>query len=316
MYNEMARTIADNAGINLTVEEKTRLTSARRVNPEAYDAYLKGNYHWKKLTPEELDIAMSYFQLALEKDPYYAPAYSGISFVWMARATATAAAAMPHDAAPKAREAALRSLELDNTLAEPHFSLATVATWYEWNWEKAEQEWLKALEINPNHADSHVFYGLFLTAMGRLKEAREQMKQALKLDPLNFMYLSYYGIAFERSRMFDESITQYQKGLDFAPNFIDALAGLRNCYHYKGMYEESLAVSKKYFAVRGEHKLIEVLERGNMSGGYSEAMRRAADLMAERSNPAFAMRIATLYTFASENKKALDWLEKAFQERL
>lgn len=158
MYNEMARAIADHAGINLTSEEKTRLSTARQVDPEAYDAFLKGNYHWKRLTPEELDIAMSYFELALEKDPSYAPAHSGIAFVWMARATATAAAAMPHDAAPKAKEAALRSLELDNTLAEPHFSLAAVATWYEWDWEKAEREWSKVLELNPNHADSHVFY--------------------------------------------------------------------------------------------------------------------------------------------------------------
>jgi TolB-like protein len=168
MYGEVARAIALETGVNLTAEETIRLTSARQVNPEAYDAYLKGSYHWKKLTPADLDAAQRYFELALEKDSSYAPAYSGISFVWMARATATAAAVMPHEAAPKARETAIRSLELDSTLAEPYFALAAVATWYEWDWDKAEQEFRKALELNPNHVDSHVFYGLFLTAMLRL----------------------------------------------------------------------------------------------------------------------------------------------------
>jgi TolB-like protein/Tfp pilus assembly protein PilF/predicted Ser/Thr protein kinase len=316
MYGEMVRAIAHETRVNLTSEETTRLTSARQVNPEAYDAYLKGSYHWKKLTPADLDAAQRYFELALEKDPSYAPAYSGISFVWMARATATAAAAMPHEAAPKARETAIRSLELDSTLAEPHFALATVATWYEWNWEKAEQEFRRALELNPNHADSHVFYGLFLSAMGRLSEARAQMEQALALDPLNFMYLSYYGISLERSRMLDEAIVQYQKGIDLAPDFIDAISGLMHCYHQKGMYREALEAARRLFVIRGEHEVLEALERGNADGGYTEAMRRAAEALAARSNPAYAMRIATLYTFADEKERALDWLEKAYEERL
>jgi serine/threonine-protein kinase len=206
MYNEMARAIASEIRVKLTAEETTRLTNARQVNPEAYEAYLKGSYHWKKLTPTDLDTAQRYFELALAKDPSYAPAYSGISFVWMARATATAAVALPHEAAPKAREAAIRSLELDSTSAEPHFALAGIATWYEWDWDKAEREFRLALELNPNFADAHVFYGLFLTAMGRLSESRVQIELALELDPLNFMYQTYLGKALERSRRFDEAI--------------------------------------------------------------------------------------------------------------
>jgi len=316
MYVEMARAIARETRVDLTTEETTRLSSARQVNPEAYDAYLKGSYHWKKLTPADIDTAQRYFELALEKDPTYAPAYSGISFIWMARATATAAAAMPHQAAPKAREMAIRSVELDSTLAEPHFALATVATWYEWDWEKAEQEFRLALDLNPNHADSHVFYGLFLTAMGRLSEARAQMEQALELDPLNFMYLSYYGVSLERSRMFDEAIVQYQKGIDLAPEFIDAISGLMHCYPQKGMYQEALEAAQRLFVIRGEHEVLQALERGNKDGGYVEAMRQAAVALAARSNPAYALRIATLYTFAGEKERALDWLENAYEERL
>jgi len=316
LYGEMARAIARETRVDLTADETKRLSNARQVNPEAYDAYLKGSYHWKKLTPADLDAAQRYFELALEKDSSYAPAYSGISFVWMARATATAAAAMPHEAAPKAGEMAIRSLELDSTLAEPHFALATVATWYEWDWQKAEQEFRRALELNPNHADSHVFYGLFLTAMGRLSDARSQMEQALALDPLNFMYLSYYGVSLERSRMFDEAIVQYQKGIDLAPDFIDAISGLMHCYHQKGMNREALEAAKRLFVIRGEHEVLGALEQGNADGGYTEAMRRAAEALAARANPAYAMRIATLYTFADEKERALDWLEKAYEERL
>jgi len=316
MYGDMARAIADKIQVKLTPKEETRLASALQVNPEAYEAYLKGSYYWKRLTPADLDTAQRYFELALAKDPSYAPAYSGISFGWMARATATAAVALPHEAAPKAREAAIRSLELDSTLAEPYFALAGISTWYEWDWDKAEREFQRAIELNPNFADAHVFYGLFLTAMGRLSESRLQIEQALELDPLNFMYQTYLGKALERSRRFDEAIAQYHKGLALEPNFIDALSGLRNSYHQKGMYEEALVAARRLFIARGEHDVVEAMERGNVDGGYSEAMRLAAESLAARSNLAHALRIATLYTYAGEKERALEWLEKAYQERL
>jgi len=252
----------------------------------------------------------------LEKDPSYAPAYSGIAFVWMARGTSTSAAAMPHEAAPKAREVAIKSVELDSTLAEPHFALAVIATWYEWDWDKAEREFRLALEINPNFVDAHVFYGLFLTAVARLDEARAQLERAVELDPLSFMYQTYLGKVLERLRRFDDAIEKYQKGLELEPNFIDALSGLRNAYHYKEMYDEAFTAAKRLFIIRGEDDVALALEHGNVEGGYREAMRQAADAMAAHSNLHHALRIATLYTYAGEKERALDWMEKAYQERL
>jgi tetratricopeptide (TPR) repeat protein len=254
--------------------------------------------------------------LALEKDATYAPAYSGISLVWLARATATAAAALPHEAVPKARAAANRSLELDSTLAEPHFALAGIAGWYEWDWDTAEREFRLALELNPNFADGQVFYGLFLTAMGRLNEARAHIQKGLDLDPHNFMYQTYLGIVFERSRRFDEAIVHYQKALAMEPTFRDALGCLKSSYHQKGMYPESLDVARDLFTVRGELDVVEALERGWSRGGYREAMNEAAEALISQSNPANAMRIAELLTYAGDTERALDWLETAYLERL
>jgi len=316
VQSEVAREVAKALALELLPGEEARLSSARRVNPEAYEAYLQGSYHWKKLTPASLDTAERYFELALEKDETYAPAYSGISFVWMARATATAAAALPHEAAPKALAAANKSLELDSTLAEPHFALAAIATWYEWDWNTAEREFHLALDLNPNFADGHVFYGLFLTAMGRLKEARAQIQIGVVLDTHNFMYQTYLGIAFERSRRFDEAIVHYQKALAMEPTFRDALSALRSSYHQKGMYEESFEAARTLHVARGEYDVEDALVRGNLDGGYQEAMRQAAEALMARSNSANAMRIAALLTYAGDKDRALEWLETAYRERL
>jgi TolB-like protein/Tfp pilus assembly protein PilF len=316
MYGEMARAIADISNVQLTEEETARLSIVRQVDPEAYDAYLKGSHHWKKLTPEEIDTAQKYFELALEKDPSFARAYGSISFIWMARATSEAAAAMPHEAAPKAKEAAARSLELDSTQAEPHFALASIATWYDWNWETAEREFRLAIKYNPNFAESYVFYGLFLTAMNRCEEAIENMERALELDPHNFMYHTYLGTAMLRGRQYDRAISQFQKGLELEPNFLDALGGLWSCYHKKEMYEDALIIAKRHFMARGEQDVAEALERGMRERGYQAAMRSAADVLAGYANDIYALRIATLYTYAEEKDLALEWIEKGYQVRL
>ena len=316
LQSEVAQRVAEALALELLPGEEARLSSARRVNPEAYEAYLQGSYYSKKLTPASLDTAERYFELALEKDETYAPAYSGISFVWMARATATAAAALPHEATAKARAAAKKSLELDSTLPEAHFARAAIAGWYEWDWSTAEREFHIALDLNPNFADGHVFYGLYLTAMGRLKEARAQIQKGVDLDPHNFMYQTYLGIAFERSRRFDEAIVHYQKALAMEPTFRDALSALRSSYHQKGMYEESLEAARTLHVARGEHDVEDALVRGSLDGGYQEAMRKAAEALMARSNPANAMRIAALLTYAGDKDGALEWLEIAYRERL
>jgi TolB-like protein/Tfp pilus assembly protein PilF len=313
MYSEMARSIADKTRVKLTAEETKRLTKARQVNPEAYEAYLKGQFHWNKFTAKDLETALQYFELALEKDPDYAPAYAGIASVWGSR---TYFGMLASEVLPKSKAALDKCIELDSTLPEAHYMLAGMATWFDFDWDRAEREFLLTLELNPNYAKARVFYGLFLTGMGRFEEARAQMQHGLELDPLNSMYQSYLGIAFLRARRYDEAIAQFQKGLALDPDFGDALSSLRSCYHQKGMYQEALETLRKLYATRGDLDLLEALNRGNEEGGYKEAMRQAAEALAARSNRAYSMGIATLYTFAGEKDRALDWLEIAFQERM
>jgi TolB-like protein/Flp pilus assembly protein TadD len=313
LYGEMARAIAETTKVDLTADETTRLADARQVDPEAYEAYLKGEFHWHKFTKEDLETSRRYYELALQKDPRFAPAYAGIASYWGAM---TYFGMLSSEVMPKSKEALDRCLELDSTSPEARSMLAGNAVWFEFDWDKAEKEYLLTFELNPHDAEARVFYGLFLTGMGRFEEAKAQMRIGIDLDPLNAMYQSYLGLAFLRGREFDEAIAQFQKGLALQPDFADALGGLRQCYHQKGMYQEALDVSRRLYAATGARDLLEALDRGNEAGGYREAMRQAAEALAARSNRAYAMDIATLYVYAGEKEKALDWLEIASVEKI
>jgi TolB-like protein/Tfp pilus assembly protein PilF len=313
LQGEVARAIARKVQVVLTPEEAKRLAGARMVNPGAYEAYLKGQFHWHKLTPQDLDAALRYFELALKEDPDYALPYAGISIVWAAR---TYMGVSTREALPKMREAATRCIELDGTLPQGHHRLASIATWFEWDWAGAEPEWRRALELDPNYADARVFFGLFLTAMGRHDEARAQIERGLELDPLSPMFQTYLGIALFRARRFDEAIAQFRKGQSLDPHFADAHGGLWHALHQEGVYEEALAEAKEFYATIGDPEAAEALARGDAEAGYPRAMSMAAETLVARSNLAYSLRIARLYSYGGEKDRALEWLEKAYEERV
>jgi tetratricopeptide (TPR) repeat protein len=313
LYGEMARAIADKTQVKLTTEESSRITKIRQVNPEAHEAYLKGQFHWDKFTEKDLEAARQYYELALEKDPNYAPAYAGIAGYWGAMSYY---GMLTSEIMPKRMAALEKCLELDNMLPEAHSELASTAAWFEFDWDKAEKEFLLTLDLNPSDAGTRVFYGLFLTGMGRFEEAEEQITIGLELDPLNAMYQGYLGNALLRARQVDQAIAQYKKSLALQPDFADSLSGLLACYHKEGMYKEALEVARKFFIARDFGDLLEAFNRGNKEGGYKQAMRQAAEVWATQSNRAYSMRIATLYIYAGEEDRALDWLEIAYRERI
>ena len=247
LQGEIATAIAREIKVKLTPQEQTRLASARQVNPEAYEAYIKGMFHLYRVTPQDLEIAMNYFQRALEKDPNYALGYAGIARVWTSRQQM--GFVPPHEAGPRAKAATAKALELDSTLAEGHHRVAVVRGWTDWDWEGAEAEFRRALEINPNYAQARAVYSHLLMIMRRPEEAMAQIERALELDPHNPKYQAFYGADLELLRRYDDAIAQLRKAHGTEPHVHGY--SLWVAFHQKRMYEEAVAEAKKYFAVDG-----------------------------------------------------------------
>jgi len=313
LQNEMVSAITREVKVQLTPQEETRLASARQVNPEAYDAYLKGVFQWRKLSRQGLDSALQYFALALEKDPEYALAYAGIAHVW--GGLKQQGFTSYDEATPKQKAAALKALELDSTLAEVHYTLAGINTWTDWDWLGAEREFRRAIELNPNYPEARIYYSHFLNIMKRPKEAMEQAKRALELDPLNTLFQGLYGMDLMYARRYDDAITLLRDTLKTSPNDAIALSTLRSAYHMRHVYNEALEIWKASYAAKGDHEAEEALALGFKEAGYQGALQRVAETLVARSRTTYVTpwQIATLYTRAGKNHEALEWLEKAYQ---
>lgn len=313
LQSEIAQAIAREIQVTVTTEGTRRLARARRVDSEAHEAYLKGRFHWYRLSRENLDMALDYFQLALEKDPSYALAHAGIAYVWLSRGDC---GLMPaRQAFPKVKAAVLKAIELDDTLAEVHELLANVRR-LEWDWNGAEREFERAVQLDPNLADGHFMYSDFLVSMGRSREATAEMERALELDPLNFFFHCFLGWHLVYLRRYDEAIAQLGTTLRTEPNFPAAHLGLWGAFHQKRMFYDAMAEARKFFDLLGDNELAESLGRGYVEAGYAGAMRLAAEELAARSARTHvpAVRIARLHAHAGEDDRALDWLEKAYEE--
>jgi TolB-like protein len=314
LQSEVAQAVAREIEVALTPEETARLASARTVNPEAYEAYLQGMFHWQKLTEADLDAAFSYFELALEKDPNYALAHVGISLVWAGRQQMGYAPSS--EATPLRRAAVLKALEMDDSLAEAHASWANHKTWGEWDWPAAEAAFKRAIELNPNYAQAHAYYSHFLNIVGRPDEAMAQIERALELDPFNGLYHALHGVDLNFVRRYDDAIAEFRMALRLTPGLPFAKNGLTIALHFNGSYEEAVAAQKSYLSAVGDVEGEAALTEGYAEGGYTEAMRRLAETMAERSlrTNTRAGQVAGLFIRAGENELALEWLERAFAD--
>ncbi|MBN1223134.1 MAG: protein kinase, partial [Candidatus Aminicenantes bacterium] len=313
LQSEMAQAITHEIRIKMTPQEEALLTSARRVDPEAYEAYLKGQFHWYKLTRQDLDTALQYFELAREKDPNYALAYSGIASVWIG--FQQQGLVPSSEAGPKAKAAALKALELDDTLAEVHDTLAGIKAWTDWDWEGGETEYRRSIELNPNYPDARASYSHLLSIMRRPDEAMAQIERVMDLDPLNVLFRDHYAMILMYAHRYDEAVNLLREILKISPDDWVALAALRTAFHLKKMYPEALEIWKRSYAAKGDHEAEETLMRGYQEGGYQVALQRVAEMMEVRSHTTFVTpwQIGTLYTRAGKYDKALDWLEKAYE---
>lgn len=315
LHSDVARAIAQEINVTLTPEEEARLADTRRVNPQAYEAYLKGRFYLYKLSPAHYETALQYFESALKLDSSYAPAYAGIADVW--GHLDQWGGVLPREAHEKLEAALTNALALDSTLAHAYVVLGTENYCYEWDWDASEAALKKAIELNPNHAEARLFYGDFLLSMKRPEEAVAQMKRALELDPLNPFSHTMLGWALFATRQYDEAIVQLQKALEAEPSISLALRCLWSIYYLKGMQDEALETAKRFYRAQDREEVVEDLAQGYDVGGYEAAYRVAADRLADRARRAYvpAMRIARLYTFAGDSEAALDHLEKAYEER-
>jgi eukaryotic-like serine/threonine-protein kinase len=316
VQDAMAREIAGRLRLRLTGEEKKRLARRYTRNTDAYHCYLKGRYYWNKRTPEDLKRGIEFFNQAIEKDPHYTLAYAGLADSYYVLASTAFAALAPGEAFPKAKAAALKALELDDSLAEAHTSLATILV-NEWDWGGAAKEFNRSIELNPGYATARHWYALYLTALGRLDEAIREGQRAQELDPLSVIINRDLGLIYYYARKPDRAIEQYCKSLELDPNFALTHQALGRAYLLKGMREDALAALRLAAALSSDsvamcaalaHALAE-------TGSVVEARKILADLI-ERSRRSYVSptNIAVVYAGLGENDQAMEWLEKALAE--
>jgi eukaryotic-like serine/threonine-protein kinase len=312
VQSELAKSVAEALALTLLPAEEDRLDSARTVNPEAYEAYVKGSSLWKTLKRADLDAAQRYFEQALLKDPSYAQAYQGLTWIWLARQQRKLAP--PGEAGPKATEAALQALKLDGNSADAHEALAAVRSWCDWNWTGAEPEWKRALELNPNSANAQAYYAHFLAQRGRVSEAIPHSERALELDPFNALYHGMYAVVLQYARRYDDELAAARKALSFQPDLEIALDGIQRIYLNKGMREEALADQRLRIARDPER--LAAFDRGLAEGGYEGAQRAIADVLAARYRTGQyrdPTGISRRYLGAGDRNRAMDWLNTAYE---
>ncbi len=315
LQDEIARAVVAALQVKLLPAERERLAAAPTVNAEAYDAYLKGLYHWYKLSPEGLDAAEHYFNLALSKDPDYARAHAGIGLLWMGRAQM--GFVPPKDAAPKANAAALKAVELDDALPDAHYALAVVSTWANWDWPTAEREFRRAIELNPGFADAHIYYSHFLSIMRRPDEAMAEARRALEVDPFNGLFQALYGVDLVFVHQYDAAIAEFNRALSADPGSAFALGGLFGAHHHKGNNVRALDFLKRYASAAGYVEVTQFLAQNATGARYSETMHGVAEAHETRSRTTFVLptEIANWYCYAGDGERCLYWLERAYEVR-
>jgi TolB-like protein/DNA-binding winged helix-turn-helix (wHTH) protein/Flp pilus assembly protein TadD len=318
LQNRVASAIADQIRINLTPREQAALKNVKVVNPEAYQSYLKGRYFWNKRTADGLKVALAYFNQAVEEDPKYAQAYSGLADTYALLGDWQYAVMTPKEAFPKAKAAAIKALELDNTLGEAHNSLAFILDGFDWDLDSGGKEFQRAIELNPGYATAHHWYAWHLSLLGRYDEAVAEMKKAENLDPLSLIINADLGELLVLADSYDESIQQSRKTIEMDPNFALAHNQLGQAYLQKHVYDEAVAEFQKAVRLSGRSPTsIANLARAYVaSGKKSEAVALLNELK-NRSSAGYsnAAEIAMIYASFGEVDQAMNWLEKGYQER-
>jgi serine/threonine-protein kinase len=316
LQDEISKEITTMLRMRLSGEDDKRMRKSYTANPEAYQDYLKGLYWWNKRTESGYNKGIDYFQQAIAKDPNYALAYTGLADSYSRLANN---GYVPRkEAYPKAKEAVLKALELDNTLGEAHTALAFIKTDYDWDWSGAEREFQRAIELDPGYAYAHELYGYLLYRLGRFEEAIAEIKHSVELDPLSLQDNRVLGQAYYFARQYDQAIEQFRKTIELDPNFPGGHEFLGEVYLHKSMYREGIAeIEKELMAFPNSTGTLAELGYAYALEGRKDEAQRVLDQLNERSKQKYVSAVsrAIIYAGLGEKDKAFEWLEKAYEER-
>ena len=318
LQNRVSSAIAGQIRINLTKEDRARLAKQPAVSPEAYEDYLKGRYYWNKRSGEGFNRAIGYFEEATRKDPQYALAYAGLADCYGIIGATIYGSVPAADAAPKAKAAAIRALEIDPSLAEAETSLATAKFNYDWDWAGAAEGFKRAIQMDPGYATAFQRYSLYSISLGRFSDSFEQIKKARDLDPLSISINASFGWRLYLAREYDRAIAQLHETLEMDPNYEWAHLVLGQAYEEKGQYTSALEELKKAVELaHGSPLMISALAHAYArSGNSADALALLAQLQA-RSKKEYVspFYIAVVYLGLGNNEQALSWLERAYTDR-
>jgi len=315
LQSELARAIAREVQVKLTPLDQARFTEARRVDPEAYEAYLKGRFHWNRRSAEGLGTAMQYFQQAVADDPSYAAAYAGLADCLSILGWWTFVP--PDEGCGKARDMARRALELDPGSAEAHASLAWATTFYDYNFLIAEREFERSIELDPRYATGHQWFGFYLAMMGRYEEGYAELKRAIRLDP-HFIMNQSLGFVLLFTRRYDQAIDQFKQVINLEPSFAGAHGSLGLAYAFKSHHELAIsAVRKAVELSRGAPLFVAGLGEVYADAGYGDDAHEILEQLRELSKERYVVPyfVARVHAALGKRDEALDWLETAYRER-
>ncbi len=314
--SDIAKAIADTLQTKLTGSEQHAIAVRPTENTEAHQLYLKGRFFWNKRTGNDLKKSIDYFQQAIAADPNYALAYAGVADAYVLLPSYTAGT--PRDCYPKAKAAAKKALELDDTLAEAHTSLAMALCLYDFDFSQAAREFQRAIELNPNYATAHHWYGnITLAALGRFNDAIVEGKRSVELDPLSLINNADLGNTYFLARRYDEAIEQVHKTLEMDPGFYSAYLTLGQALEMKGARDAAIGEYQKARALNDDSSVLGLLAHAYAFSDNKIEAGKILDRLKELSKDRYvsAYSFALIYLGLGDKEEALGWLEKSYQDR-
>lgn len=315
LQSDVARSIASAIRARVTPMELARITPARRMDPGAYEAYLKGRYFFEKRTSEGIYKGLEFFEQAIRKDPQYAQAYAGLAKTY--QILGSYEMLPPNESYPKARQAADKALQLDGALSEAYTARGLVASLYEWDWDAAEKDFQNAFIVNSNDATAHHWYAEHLINVGQADRAIAELERALELDPLSLPINATLGRVYRDARKYEESINQCRKTLDLDPDFALAHWCLGVSYVAEKQYAEAITEMQRANTVGKSPLYIYGLGYAYAAAGNKTRARAIIEELKQESHTTYmpAVFIAAIYGELAEKNRAFVWLQRAYDER-